>query len=208
MWFSMIANVIVAPSVTIYKIFVIKIVRHWPWPLEWAKVKCKNANRKSTHDFLYDCNSNIGNINHHLRDVRNKNVHDLDLDFRNGPRSNANISIESRPDLTTYLMTIVLFLLSLVIYETFAYQIKFQKFDVEIEDQGQGGVKQDLRHSAGNVQFYIGDFVKKTYPAIYVYARDNTQTDTARYRDAYSAKSAKQICLKSLEYVINIKTQK
>ena len=41
--------------------------------------------------------------------------------------------------LTRYLMTIVMFALALTIYEIFASQIKFQKFDFENEGQGHGG---------------------------------------------------------------------
>ena len=45
-----------------------------------------------------------------LQDIRNQNVHDLDLDFWNGPRSNVYTPIE-RPDMTSYLMTIIMIIL-------------------------------------------------------------------------------------------------
>ena len=45
---------------------------------------------------------------HHLRDIRNQNVFDLDIELWNEPRSNVNMSIES-PNLTYDLMTIVMF---------------------------------------------------------------------------------------------------
>ena len=46
-----------------------------------VKVKCKYDNQKHVHDFLYDRNINICPLWHHLRDIRNQNVHDLDLDL-------------------------------------------------------------------------------------------------------------------------------
>ena len=49
------------------------------WPLEWNKVKRKYANRKPIHDG--DGNSIICPACHHLRDIHNKNVHDLELDL-------------------------------------------------------------------------------------------------------------------------------
>ena len=54
----------------------------------------------------------------------------------------------------------VMFALSLSIYEIFANQIKRHKFDLENEDQDQGGEKRDLRNLAGNVRFHIGDFFR------------------------------------------------
>ena len=44
--------------------------RHWPWPLELAKVKCKYANGKNVYDFLSVGNSNVCHICHRLRDIR------------------------------------------------------------------------------------------------------------------------------------------
>ena len=47
--------------------------------LDWAKIKYKYANRKLMRDFLYDGNSNVSIICHHLRDVCNQNMHDHGL---------------------------------------------------------------------------------------------------------------------------------
>ena len=44
------------------------------------------------------------------------------------------------------------------IFEIFANQIKFQKFDLENEGEGQEVEKPDLCHSTGHVCCYIGDF--------------------------------------------------
>ena len=48
---------------------------------------------KSLYVTIYDVNSTIC---HHLRDIQNHNVHDIDLNFRIiGPRSNVNMKIKS-----------------------------------------------------------------------------------------------------------------
>ena len=60
-------------------------------------------------------------------------MHDNDLDLENGPISNVNMPIE-RQYMTSYLiilMTIVIYTLSLTIYETFVNQIKCYTFDLE-----------------------------------------------------------------------------
>ena len=54
---------------------------------------------------------------------------------------------------TSSLMIIVMFALSLTIYEIFTNKEKFQNVDLENEGQDQGGEKQALRHSIGNVRF-------------------------------------------------------
>ena len=58
----------------------------------------------------------------------------------------------------SYLVTIVVLARSDLVYEIFTNQIKFQKFDLENEDQGQEREKWDLRHSIENVWFYTGEF--------------------------------------------------
>ena len=55
-----------------------------------------------------------------------------------------------------YLMVIVMFALSLTVYEIFANQEKCKNVDLEIE--GQGVEKQDLSHSTRNVQIKKGNF--------------------------------------------------
>ena len=56
--------------------------------------------------------------------------------------------------MTSYLLAIVVFALSLTIYEIFANLIKLQNFDLEIEGQ----VMENKR--TGNVRFHIGDFFR------------------------------------------------
>ena len=58
--------------------------------------------------------------------------------------------------LTSHLMAIVTFALSLTICEIFAKLIECN--EGQGQDQGQGGEKRDLRHSTRNVLFHTGDF--------------------------------------------------
>ena len=51
------------------------------WPLKYAEGKCKYANRKPIHDFLYDGDYDIFLICHRLRYIHDQNVHDLDLEL-------------------------------------------------------------------------------------------------------------------------------
>ena len=60
--------------------------------------------------------------------------------------------------MASYLIALVVFALPLIVYVIFANQIKWKKFDLKIEGQGQGGEKRNLRHSIGNVRFHIIDF--------------------------------------------------
>ena len=61
---------------------------------------------------------------------------------------------------TSYLMTIVMFALSLNIYEIFTDQQKCQKFDLENEGQSQGREKRNLCHSTGYVRFHTSEFLR------------------------------------------------
>ena len=74
--------------------------------LIYADVKSKSANRKSLCYFTFDGSSNLNPICHHLKDIRYRIVHDLDLDLQTGSWSNLNIPIDS-PCATSYLMAIV-----------------------------------------------------------------------------------------------------
>ena len=58
--------------------------------------------------------------------------------------------------MTSYLMAIVTFALSLTVCEVFAKQEKFQNFG--FANEGQGVEEQDLHHSTGNVEIHIGEF--------------------------------------------------
>ena len=59
---------------------------------------------------------------------------------------------------TSYLTAIVMFALSLTVYEIFANLIKCENFYLENEGQGEGREKGNLCHSTGNARFHIGDF--------------------------------------------------
>ena len=51
---------------------------------------------ESTHLASCDGNCKVCHICGQFRDIRNQNVHDLDLDFCNGPRSNLNMLLDSK----------------------------------------------------------------------------------------------------------------
>ena len=59
---------------------------------------------------------------------------------------------------TSHLMSIVMFAISLTVYEIFAKHEKCKNFDLEIEGQGQKVEERDLRHSTESVRIHIGDF--------------------------------------------------
>ena len=63
-------------------------------------------------------------------------------------------------DMTSYLMTIVMFALSFTIYEINSKQIKFPSFELENEGQGQGKEIEGLSHSTRNFLFYTADFFR------------------------------------------------
>ena len=60
----------------------------------------------------------------------------------------------------SYLMAIVVFALSLIIYDIFVNQEKWKKIDFENEGQVQGVAKQDLHHSTRNVWIHIAQFFR------------------------------------------------
>ena len=71
--------------------------------------------------FIFNGKSSVIQICHNFKHIRNRNVHDLDL--QNGPRSNENILIKS-PYATSYLMTITfLFALYITNLEILALEI-------------------------------------------------------------------------------------
>ena len=83
-------------SVTVYQIFTVKKLDDINLTLDWANVKCEYTNRKATGDFLYIGTSNVCSICHSLRDIHDQNLHDLDLDLYNGPRSNVKKQQKAR----------------------------------------------------------------------------------------------------------------
>ena len=66
----------------------------WPWPLEWVKVKCKYTKRKATPTCDLLCWQLQCLLCYCLRDIRSRNVYDLDFNLKNWPRSNVNMPIE------------------------------------------------------------------------------------------------------------------
>ena len=77
---------------------------------------------KPMHDLPFDGKSNNLPISHHFQDIYCGNVHDLDLDLYNGPRSNVNMLNES-PCMTCHLMAIVIFYLFLIISKIFVVEM-------------------------------------------------------------------------------------
>ena len=67
----------------------------------------------------------------------------------------------------SYLMALVMFALSLTVFEIFAKPENFK--NINFKNEGQGVEERDLRHSTGNVRFHIGDlFPYFSYLKIYV----------------------------------------
>ena len=75
-------------------------------------------------------------------------------------------------DMTSYLMTIVMFALYLTIYEIFANHIKWQKFDLENEVRDKVGKRLKLRHSIEIVILAL--FHTFIYSATYIYTKVKT----------------------------------
>ena len=82
----MTAIVIFAKSVIINGIFAIRkrIVLDRDVTFRMSQCKCKYANHKPIHDFLYDGNSNIFPIFHHLQDIHHQNYMTFTLTFSMG----------------------------------------------------------------------------------------------------------------------------
>ena len=66
-------------SVTVCKMLTVEMCITLTLTLKWAKVRCKYAKEKLC-DFLFDGNSNVCPIHHHLRDIHSQNVHDFYVD--------------------------------------------------------------------------------------------------------------------------------
>ena len=81
-----------------------------------------NVNGKALNYFLFAYNSNVCPICHPLREVRNQNVHDHNLDLSNGSISNINMPIE-RPYATFYLLAIAMFALSVTTGEIITFEL-------------------------------------------------------------------------------------
>ena len=63
-------------------------------PLEYEKVEY--TNRKSMFDFLFECICNVCPICYRLWEICNRNMYDIDIGHKNGPRSNVNVLTESQ----------------------------------------------------------------------------------------------------------------
>ena len=64
----------------------------------------------------------------------------------------ANATLDSNY-MTSYLMAIAMFALSLIYYKTFANQIKCQKMELDNEGQGQLGENGTSTQTAGNMGY-------------------------------------------------------
>ena len=65
-------------------------------------------------DFIFDGNINVCLICYRFRDIRHRNVHEIDLDLYNDLRSNLNMPIKSS-HATSHLIAKVIFELSVII---------------------------------------------------------------------------------------------
>ena len=76
--------------------------------------------KESPYDFIFDrnSNSNVCHISHHFQDIHTENMHFLDFDVYNRPRSNVNARIEN-PYLTSHLMAIFYFKLFFFVTSTY-----------------------------------------------------------------------------------------
>ena len=72
--------------------------------LDWAKVRCKYANRNATCHFLWVGNCSVRSVCYRMRHILRRTVHDLALDLWNGPMENVNMPIEK----PFYLLAIVM----------------------------------------------------------------------------------------------------
>ena len=89
-----------------------------------AKIKLKSGNPNPTMscNFPFSGTSNVCPIWHNFRKIRNRNVHDLDLDLQNGSVTNIDMPME-RPYAIFDLLTIVIFALSVTICEKFVIEM-------------------------------------------------------------------------------------
>ena len=72
-----------ALSVMISDILTVELYITLTLTFERAKAKCKYANGKAVCDLIFVGSSNVCPVCHHLREIRNRNVHDLNLDLYN-----------------------------------------------------------------------------------------------------------------------------
>ena len=112
------AIVIFTQPVTILKTFIVEIYMPLTRTFTKDRGQGKYNKQKPIYDLLFDGNSNFLRISQHFQDIHWRNVHDLDLDLWNGPRSNVVTSIES-PYMICYLVTIVISILFVTISKIF-----------------------------------------------------------------------------------------
>ena len=91
-----------------------------------------------------------------------------------------------------YLISIIMFVLSLAIYERCARQIKCRKFELENIGQGQAEEKLNFCHSTGNVWFHIGIFFRilairqHKYTQTWTHFHTHTHTHTHTYTHTHT----------------------
>ena len=93
--------------------------------------------------------------------------------------------------LTSYLMAIVMFALSITI--KFARNLQNKKnattFTLKVKVKVKEYKKWELCHLSGNVQTHIGEFCHNfTYLATYIYVKSNTQTHACTHVHTHSAR--------------------
>ena len=99
--------------------------------------------------------------------------------------------------LASYLMTIVTFVRSLIIYEIFVNQIKSQKFDLEIEEEARiktGFAPFDWKYS---IRFFFPNFNYAT-TNVYVKGYSHTHAHTHTDKDDDYRQNLQAICQKTV----------
>ena len=82
----------------------------------------KYVNGKAVCNCLIVGNSSVCPICRRLRDINCRNVHGLEPDLLNGPRSNINMPVE-RPHATSDVLTFAMFALSVSVCEIITYEL-------------------------------------------------------------------------------------
>ena len=79
---------------------------------------------------------------------------------------------------------------------------KYQKFDLENENQGQAAEERDLRHSSGNARIHVGDFFQNfSYMKTYVYTKGNTHTHTYTHTNKHTQRKTGVMTINSAKQI-------
>ena len=109
--------------VVFYEIFQVEICMTFTFRI-WSRSNVSmQIKRKSISDIVSDgSNCKVSHICYHLWDIFSRNMHNLDHYIWNGSRSNANMSFDWQC-WTFYLMVLVLFAISVTVYEIFEVEM-------------------------------------------------------------------------------------